>query len=49
MLRQGYEVFLDDMTVCELQEALRVPIKIVHGPADIISAAIGDVEEQEIS
>jgi len=40
-LRQGEPVFLDDMTLDQLQELLPVPIRIVHGAADIVSAVLG--------
>ncbi len=43
MLRHDKPVFLDDMTLNELQESLKVPIRIVNGAADIVSAAIGVV------
>ncbi len=49
MLRQGKEVFLDDMTLDELAELLDVPIKIVHGAADIVASAIGNCEEYSLS
>ena len=45
MLRQGEPVFLDDMTLDDLQEALSVPTRIVHGAAEIVTAAIGDCLE----
>ena len=41
MLRQGEPVFLDDMTLDQLQQQLPVPIRIVHGAADIVSAVLG--------
>ena len=34
-------IFLDDMTVKELQNALQVPITIVDGADEIVSAAMG--------
>ena len=37
MLRQGQPVFLDDMTLEQVQAALPVPIRIVHGAADIVA------------
>lgn len=45
MLRQGQPVFLDDMTLDQVQEQLPVPIRIVHGAADIVAAVIGDPEK----
>ena len=40
MLRQGQPVFLDDVTLEQLQESLPVPVRIVHGAADIVAAAL---------
>ncbi len=45
MLKEGRPVFLDDMTLLELRNALEVPIRVVHGADDIVAAAIGDIEE----
>ncbi|KZR69736.1 TIGR03279 family radical SAM protein [Prochlorococcus sp. MIT 1303] len=45
MLRQGELVFLDDMTVEQLSETLQISIRIVHGAADIVAAAMGDGQE----
>jgi len=42
MLRQGQPVFLDDMTLEQLRLSLAVPIRVVDGAADIVTAAIGD-------
>ena len=41
MLRQGQPVFLDDITLEQLQQSLPVPVRIVHGAADIVAAAVG--------
>ena len=41
MLRQGEPVFLDDMTLDTLQTALPIPIRVVHGAADIVAAVLG--------
>lgn len=43
MLRQGQPVFLDDMTLEQVQAELPVPIRIVHGAADIVAAVLGDL------
>ena len=43
MLRQGQPVFLDDMTLDHLREQLPVPIRIVHGAADIVASVLGSV------
>lgn len=45
MLRQGEPVFLDDMTLAELEQRLPVPIRIVHGAADIVAAVLGEAPE----
>mgnify|MGYP001172053399 CR=1 FL=1 len=45
MLRQGQPVFLDDMTLEQVQAALPVPIRIVHGAADIVAAVLGELPE----
>ncbi|SFQ96679.1 DUF512 domain-containing protein [Desulfoscipio geothermicus] len=36
MLREGQEVFLDDITVDELSRRLHVPITMVNGPEDLV-------------
>ena len=43
MLRQGHPVFLDDMTLDELSAQLPVPVRIVHGAADIVASVLGRV------
>jgi NifB/MoaA-like Fe-S oxidoreductase len=45
MLRQGDPVFLDDMTLDQLREALPVPIRIVHGAAEIVASSLGSIEK----
>ncbi len=45
MLRQGQPVFLDDMTLDQVQAQLPVPIRIVHGAADIVAAVLGEPEK----
>jgi NifB/MoaA-like Fe-S oxidoreductase len=45
MLRQGDPVFLDDMTLDQLQATLPVPIRIVHGAAEIVASALGSIEK----
>ena len=43
MLRSGARVFLDDMTVEELENSLQIPITIVEsGGRDLINAVIGE-------
>ena len=41
MLRQGQPVFLDDMSLEELRAQLPVPVRIVHGAADIVASVLG--------
>ena len=41
MLRQGEPVFLDDMTLSQLEDHMKVPIRVVHGAADIVAAVLG--------
>ena len=43
MLKEGEEIFLDDMTVNELSNLLNIPIHIVHGANNIVAAALGDL------
>ena len=43
MLRQGHPVFLDDMTLDELRAQVPVPVRIVHGAADIVASVLGRV------
>jgi NifB/MoaA-like Fe-S oxidoreductase len=43
MLRQGQPVFLDDMTFDALAAQLPVPIRIVHGAADVVDSVLGAV------
>ncbi len=40
MLRQGEAVFLDDMTLDNVSKSLGLPIRVVHGAADIVAAVI---------
>ena len=42
MLKEGSKVFLDDMSLEELQLNLKKPIRIVHGADDIVAAALED-------
>ena len=41
MLKQGEEVFLDDMTLKELCSSLNVSIRIVYDAEDIVNGALG--------
>jgi putative radical SAM enzyme (TIGR03279 family) len=40
MLRQGEPVFLDDLTLAELQQRLPVPVAVVHGADDLVAACL---------
>lgn len=42
MLRQGEPVFLDDLTLAELQQRLPVPVSVVHGADDLVAACLLD-------
>ena len=39
-MRQGQPVFLDDMTLETVQAQLPVPIRVVHGAADIVASVL---------
>ena len=41
MLRQGEEVFLDDLTLDAVRAALPVPIELVGGADDLVAACLG--------
>ena len=41
MLKQGEEIFLDDMTLQELSSSLNVSIRIVYDAQDIVNGALG--------
>ena len=43
MLRQGHPVFLDDITLETVRTQLSVPVRIVHGAADIVASVLGVV------
>ncbi len=45
MLREGEPIFLDDMTLQELSQTLKIPVRVVHGADDIVAAALQEVEE----
>jgi len=38
-------VFLDDMTLDQLRATLPVPVRIVHGAAEIVASALGSNEK----
>ncbi|MEG6521082.1 DUF512 domain-containing protein [Desulfotomaculum sp. 1211_IL3151] len=40
MLRDGEEVFLDDLTVTDVSEQLGVPVRVVEGPQDLVELAL---------
>lgn len=49
MLRSGEEVFLDDVTVSQVQEALQVPVNIVKSSgADVLAAFLGRGNIQDL-
>ncbi|MEB3171687.1 MAG: TIGR03279 family radical SAM protein [Synechococcaceae cyanobacterium] len=41
ILRQGEPVFLDDMTLAELEQQLPVPIRLLEGAEDLVAACLG--------
>jgi putative radical SAM enzyme (TIGR03279 family) len=41
MLRQGEAVFLDDLSLADLQERLPVPVRLVQGADDFVAACLG--------
>jgi putative radical SAM enzyme (TIGR03279 family) len=41
MLRQGEPLFLDDLTLEQLREALPVPVQILGGADDLVAACLG--------
>jgi NifB/MoaA-like Fe-S oxidoreductase len=45
MLRQGQPVFLDDMTLATVQAQIPVPIRVVHGAADIVASVLSSKEK----
>ena len=45
MLRQGQPVFLDDMTLETVQAQIPVPIRVVHGAADIVASVLSAKEK----
>ena len=45
MLRQGQPVFLDDMTLETVQAQIPVPIRVVHGAADIVASVLSSKEK----
>ena len=45
MLRQGQPVFLDDMTLETVQAQIPVPIRVVHGAADIVASVLSADEK----
>ena len=45
MLRQGQPVFLDDMTLETVQAQIPVPIRVVHGAADIVASVLSANEK----
>ncbi|AQS58598.1 DUF512 domain-containing protein [Desulforamulus ferrireducens] len=42
MLREGEEVFLDDLTVSDVAKQLQVKVEVVDGPIDLVEVVLGD-------
>ena len=40
MLRQGEDVFLDDLSLDQVQAALSVPIELIGGADDLVAACV---------
>ena len=48
MFQSGEEVFLDDLTRADVQNALQVPVNIVKSSGqDLVDAVLGLEEEQD--
>jgi len=45
MLRQGEDVFLDDLSLAQVQAALPVPIQLVGGADDLVAACLGTTDD----
>jgi putative radical SAM enzyme (TIGR03279 family) len=41
MLREGEELFLDDMTLADLRRRLPVPVRVLGGADDLVAACLG--------
>ena len=41
MLREGEELFLDDMTLADLRRSLPVPVRVLGGADDLVAACLG--------
>jgi NifB/MoaA-like Fe-S oxidoreductase len=44
MLRQGEEIFLDDITLDEVRQQLPVPIRVIGGADDLVAVCLGIAE-----
>ena len=42
MLRQGEPVFLDDLTLADLERQLPVPVRLLQGAGDLVAACLGN-------
>ena len=45
MLRQGEPVFLDDLSLAELEAKLPVPVRVMGGADDLVAACLGTVQQ----
>jgi NifB/MoaA-like Fe-S oxidoreductase len=43
MLRQGEPVFLDDLTLAELEHQLPVPVQLVQGADDLVASCFDEI------
>ena len=44
MLRQGQPVFLDDLTLDEVEQRLGCPLQVVGGAAEVVAACLCEAE-----
>jgi putative radical SAM enzyme (TIGR03279 family) len=42
MLRQGEPVFLDDLSLADLERQLPVPVRLLHGAGDLVATCLGN-------
>ena len=45
MLREGEEIFLDDMPLASLRRSLPVPVRLITGAADLVASCLGAAGE----
>jgi NifB/MoaA-like Fe-S oxidoreductase len=45
MLRQGEPIFLDDLTLAELESRLPVPVRLMGGADDLVASCLGEISQ----